>query len=46
MDRTARDTPVETWVAAFGAVLDRHDTDGVLDLFEPDAFWRDLAALT
>jgi putative flavoprotein involved in K+ transport len=46
MDRTAHDTTVETWVAAFGAALDRHDIDGVLDLFEPDGFWRDLAALT
>ncbi|WP_024518565.1 NAD(P)/FAD-dependent oxidoreductase [Bradyrhizobium sp. Tv2a-2] len=46
MDRTASETTIETWVAAFGAALDRHDIDAVLDLFEPDGFWRDLAALT
>jgi putative flavoprotein involved in K+ transport len=37
---------VETWVAAFGAALNRREIDRVLDLFEPDGFWRDLSALT
>ena len=46
MDRTARETMVETWVAAFGTALNRRDIDRVLDLFEPDGFWRDLSALT
>ena len=46
MDRTAYETIVDTWVAAFGAALDRHDIDRVLDLFEPEGFWRDLSALT
>jgi putative flavoprotein involved in K+ transport len=46
MDRTARETMVETWVAAFGAALNRCDIDRVLDLFEPEGFWRDLSALT
>ena len=40
------ETMVGTWVAGFGAALARHDIDRVLDLFEPDCFWRDLAALT
>src|ERR1700738_3622472 len=46
MDRTACETMVETWVTAFGAALNRRDIDRVLDLFEPDGFWRDLSALT
>jgi ketosteroid isomerase-like protein len=31
---------------SFGEALDRRDIDRVVDLFEPDGFWRDLAALT
>jgi putative flavoprotein involved in K+ transport len=46
MDRTACETMVETWVAAFGTALNRPDIDRVLDLFEPEGFWRDLSALT
>jgi hypothetical protein len=46
MDRAAHEAMVETWVAAFGAALNRRDIDRVLDLFEPDGFWRDLSALT
>jgi putative flavoprotein involved in K+ transport len=37
---------VETWLAALGAALRLHDIDRVLDLFEPDGFWRDLSAFT
>ena len=39
-------TTVEAWVAAFRSALQRHDIDRVLDLFEPDGFWRDLLAFT
>jgi putative flavoprotein involved in K+ transport len=46
MDRTACETMVETWVTAFGTALNRPDIDRVLDLFEPEGFWRDLSALT
>src|SRR5258706_15341664 len=46
MDRTACETMVETWVASFGTALNRPDIDRVLDLFEPEGFWRDLSALT
>src|SRR3981081_384384 len=46
MDETPHESMVETWVAAFGAALNRRDIDRVLDLFEPDGFWRDLSALT
>jgi putative flavoprotein involved in K+ transport len=37
---------VEIWIAAFSTALNRRDIDQVLDLFEPDGFWRDLSALT
>ncbi len=37
---------VDEWMAAFDAALDHRDIDQVLDLFEPEGFWRDLAAFT
>src|SRR5258706_1012918 len=46
MDETPHESMVETWVASFGTALNRPDIDRVLDLFEPDGFWRDLSALT
>jgi putative flavoprotein involved in K+ transport len=46
MDLTIRENVVDEWVAAFTAALDHRDIDQVLDLFEPEGFWRDLAAFT
>ena len=45
MGRTAHETMVETWVAAFSAALSRRNIDRVLDLFEPEGFWRDFSTL-
>jgi putative flavoprotein involved in K+ transport len=46
MKLSARRGVVDEWVAAFAAALDHRDIDTALDLFEPDGFWRDLAAFT
>jgi hypothetical protein len=46
MDLTIRDNVVDEWLAAFTAALDHRDIEQVLDLFEPEGFWRDLAAFT
>jgi putative flavoprotein involved in K+ transport len=46
MDLTKREDVVGEWLAAFAAALDRREIDRVLDLFEPESFWRDLVALT
>jgi len=35
-----------TWLAKFGAALERADLDAALALFEADSYWRDLVAFT
>jgi putative flavoprotein involved in K+ transport len=35
-----------TWLADFGAALERADLDAALALFDADSYWRDLAAFT
>jgi hypothetical protein len=46
MDFTKHEKVVDEWLAAFAAALDQRNIDRVLDLFEPKAFWRDLATFT
>jgi putative flavoprotein involved in K+ transport len=46
MDFTKHENVVDEWLAAFAAALDQRNIDRVLDLFEPKAFWRDLATFT
>lgn len=40
------DQQLNDWLTAFSEATSRHDIDGVVRLFVPDAFWRDLAAFT
>src|SRR6476660_9089973 len=35
-----------TWLADFGAALERADPDAPLSLFEADSYWRDLVSFT
>jgi putative flavoprotein involved in K+ transport len=35
-----------SWLADFAAALARNDVDAAVELFEPEAFWRDLVAFT
>ena len=46
MDFTKHENVVDEWLVAFTAALDQRNIDRVLDLFEPKAFWRDLATFT
>jgi putative flavoprotein involved in K+ transport len=46
MDLTTCENAVDEWLAAFTAALDHRDIEQVLDLFEPEGFWRDLVAFT
>src|SRR5260221_11336591 len=46
MDLTRPVNVVHEWVAAFAAALNRRDIDEILHLFQPEGFWRDLAAFT
>jgi hypothetical protein len=46
MDFTKHESVVAEWVASFAAALDQRNIDRVLDLFEPEGFWRDLVAFT
>jgi putative flavoprotein involved in K+ transport len=46
MELTLSENVVDQWVVAFAAALDRRDIDEAIDLFEPEGYWRDLAAFT
>src|SRR3954468_12469556 len=35
-----------TWLADFGAALDRADIDAALAMFDADSYWRDLVSFT
>ena len=37
---------VEAWLAQFDEALRSHNTDGVLELFDDDSYWRDFVAFT
>jgi putative flavoprotein involved in K+ transport len=47
MGSAAIATPVQQvneWLSAFGSALDRADFDTAIEMFEDDAFWRQLTA--
>ena len=44
--RTTPEEAVTRWLMAFDAAMSRGDVGGVAALFQPDAIWRDLVALT
>jgi cation diffusion facilitator CzcD-associated flavoprotein CzcO len=35
-----------TWLSHFGAALERHAIDELMDLFDPDGYWKDILAFT
>jgi len=43
---TAPDAQATAFLEAFSQSLERGDIEGVLDLFAPDCYWRDLVAFT
>ena len=46
MDDLAPKGRVSTWLASFGAALERRDIPAVLALFDDDCYWRDLVTFT
>ena len=46
MDALDATQQVARWLSRFGEALSRRDLDAVLNLFEPECYWRDLAAFT